>query len=135
MPSIAKDLFKSVWSIFSEAVFVFLLIFAFLVYYNIVNISERAMFLLATVGYGCVVAFKLQGDRKRRKEEMETERTLVLRNSQMFLVEVFAFFAAVGVMAIVYFSKRELTIVTMIQSLFIFFIVKIVNWYYLKQRI
>lgn len=135
MPGIFRGVFSSIWSIFSEAIVIFLLIFAFLVYNNILHISEKTMFLIAAVGYGFIVAFKLQGKRKKSAVEMETEKTLILRNSQMFLMEVFAFFAAVGVLAIVYFSKQELTIVTIIQSLFIFLVVKFVNWYYLKQQV
>lgn len=135
MASLISELFSNVWAIFSEAFFSFLLIFIFLVYYNFVNISEKTLFLIAAAGYGIVVALGLQGKKKKSAQNYETEKTLILKNSQMFLMEIFAFLAAVGILVIVYMSETELTIVNIVQSLFIFIIVKIVNWYYLKQQI
>lgn len=135
MSSFAKELFSNIWSIFSEAFALFIFIFIFLAYYNIINISEKMMFLIVAVGYGIAVALGIQGKRKKSAQNYETERTLVLKNGQMFLTEILAFLAAVGVLAIVYWSESELTIVNIIQSLFIFIVVKIVNWYYLRQQI
>lgn len=135
MASFIQELFSNVWSIFSEAFISFIFIFIFLIYYNLINISEKTMFLIAAAGYGIIVVLGLQGKRKKSALSYETERTLILKNSQMFLMEVFAFLAAVGVLAIVYWSEAELTIVNIVQSLFIFIVVKIVNWYYLKQQI
>jgi len=110
-----------------------------LVRYNFVELGPKAMVFITALFYGLVIALTTTKVIRRRRREMreglETERTLVLTYLDIFMVELFAFIAAAGILTLGYFMKKEITLVSVFQSLFVLLSVKFVNWYYMKKRV
>jgi hypothetical protein len=139
MPSLIRELFSNIWALFTDIIVSGFFIFAILVYYHLIPVNEKVMLVLMAIGYGLVLALSIiQLVRQRRHEEwarVETEKTIVLNYIDMFFVEFFAFLAAVGTLGLAYWLMSEISVVNIIQSLFIFGVVKLVNWYYLSRQI
>lgn len=139
MAGLAKELFKSFYSIFAELFLAGFFVLIAFSYYGFIEISKEVTFVITTIGYGIIIVLSIvktiRNHKKHIEETGELQRTLIITRGNMFIVEIFGFIAALGVLSIVYFSEQEFGLINVIQSLFVLLIVKAVNMYYLSRQV
>jgi hypothetical protein len=139
MPSIAKEIFTNIFSIFSNILLFLFFVGISLVYTGYVNLSSDFIFYVSCVGYVILTVLGIAKGVKRKHKAISNtgtaDKTLYLTHQDMMAVEFYAFFASFIMLMVFYWSNGELKISNVFQSFMVLVIVKIVNWFYFSKEV